>query len=103
MANDTIAQIRCVQKPLRRPITKRQVKPLSQTGVLKPRDANRSIEVRKEKEAAVEERRLAREYKRATGITLPPPPNRSNQASIEAARVAHENGDVFFLDSGPFR
>lgn len=49
MANDTIAQIRCVQKPLRRPITKWQVKPLSQTGVLKPRDANRSIEVRKEK------------------------------------------------------
>jgi hypothetical protein len=35
MANDTIARIRAVQEPLRRPITKRQVKPLSQTGVLK--------------------------------------------------------------------
>ena len=101
MANDTIARIRAVREPLQRPITKRQVKPLSQTGVLKPRDANRSIKVRKEKETAAKERRLAKQWKKVYGGDLPPRPTQSNQTSIEAARVSQENGEVFFFDSGP--
>jgi hypothetical protein len=39
MANETISQIRAAQAPLQRQYTKRQVKPLSQTGILKLRNA----------------------------------------------------------------
>ena len=60
MANDIITQIRAAQEPVRRPYTKRQVKLLSQDGILKIRDANRSIAARKAKEATIEEKRLAK-------------------------------------------
>ena len=101
MANDTIVRIRAVQEPLQRQITKRQVKPLSQTGVLKPCDANRSIKVRKEKETATKEKRLAKQWKKIYGEDPPRRPTQSNPASIEAARVSQENREVFFFDSGP--
>jgi hypothetical protein len=38
--------------------TKRQVKPFSQDGILRPRDANRSIKQRKGKEIAANKRRI---------------------------------------------
>ena len=71
MANETISQIRAAQAPLRRRITKRQVKPLSQTGILTLRDANRSIALRKAKDAAAEERCLNRLWEKVHG--KPPP------------------------------
>jgi hypothetical protein len=103
MTQDTIAQIRAKQKPLRRQYTKRQVKPLSQNGVLSPRDANRSIAVRKAKEATAQEKRLRKQWKEVYGEELQPMPTKESDASIEAARVAQENGEVFFFDSGPMR
>jgi hypothetical protein len=103
MANDTIKQIRAAQEPLQRPKNKRQVKPLSQTGILKPCDANRSIATRKAKEAAVEERRFARDYKKLYGRKPPPLVLRESEASVEAARIAEENGEDFFFDSRPAR
>jgi predicted transcriptional regulator YheO len=56
MVNDTISQIRAAQAPLQREYTKRQVKLLSQTGILNIQDANQSIAERKVKDAAVEKR-----------------------------------------------
>ena len=103
MANDTITQIRVAQAPLHRPKTKRQVKPLSQTGILKPRDANRSIAVRKAKETAAEERRLAKQWEKVYGRKPLPRDLQPSEASIEAARVAQENGETFFLDKEPMR
>ncbi|KAF7134100.1 hypothetical protein CNMCM5793_005729 [Aspergillus hiratsukae] len=64
MANDTITQIMAAQALLRRQYTKRQVKPLSQTGILKSRDANRSISSRKAKDAAAQERKLQKQWEK---------------------------------------
>ncbi len=104
IANDTIMQIRVAQEPLKRQYTKRQVKPLSQLGILTPRDANRSIAARKAKEFAAEEKRLRKDWKKRYGVSPPPAPTEESEASIEAARVARENGvGVFFMDPGPLR
>ena len=96
MTQDTITQIKATQEPLRRQYTKRQVKPLSQNGVLKPRDANRSIAARKAKEAAAQEKRLRKQWKKMYGEELQPTPTKESDASIEAARIAQENGEGFF-------
>jgi hypothetical protein len=96
MANDTIRRIRTAQAPLQRPRSKRQVKPLSQTGILSTRDANRSIKARKAKEAAADQRRLQKQYKKVHGVDLPQPHTQDSEVSIEAARVAQERGDFFF-------
>jgi hypothetical protein len=97
MAEATVSRIRAALEPLRRPITKRQVKPLSQTGILSVRDANRSIKTRKEKEAAAEERKLAKQYKQATGLDMPQRPQEDIDRSVESARLAQERGDLFYL------
>ncbi|KAK9564249.1 hypothetical protein V6Z77_010319 [Aspergillus fumigatus] len=71
IANETIGRIRAAQAPLRRQYTKRQVKPLSQSGILTLRDANRSIASRKAKDAAAQERRLQTQWEKVHG--KPPP------------------------------
>ena len=103
MTQDTITQIRAKQEPLRRQYTKRQVKPLSQNGVLKPRDANRSIAARKAKEAAAQEKRLRKQWKNIYGEELQPTPTKESDASIEAARIVQEKWEGFFLDREPMR
>jgi hypothetical protein len=95
MANDSISQIRAAQAPLRRQYTKRHVKPLSQDGILRARDANRSIASRKAKDAAVEKRRLQKQWEKVHGNKLLPMPTRESNISIEAARAAEANGDLF--------
>lgn len=92
MTQDTIARIRAAQEPLQRRHTKRQVKPLSQTGVISPHNANRSIAVRKAKEAAPQEKRLRKQWKEVYSEELQPTPTKESEASIEAARVAQERG-----------
>ncbi|KMK57386.1 transposase [Aspergillus fumigatus Z5] len=64
IANKTISQIRAAQAPLQHQYTKRQVKPLSQSGILTLRDANRSIASRKAKDAATQERRLQTQWEK---------------------------------------
>jgi hypothetical protein len=103
MAEDTIQRIRAYQEPLRRNYTKRQVKPLSQTGVLKPRDANRSIVTRRAKEAAAAEKRLRKQWKEVYGEELLPTPTKQSDLSIERERAARERGDLFFYDNEPLR
>jgi hypothetical protein len=73
MANETISQIRAAQAPLQRRITKRQIKPLSRTGILTVRDANRSIASRKAKDTAAEEKRLNKLWEKVHGKPPPPP------------------------------
>jgi hypothetical protein len=103
MAEDTIQRIRAYQERLRRNYTKRQVKPLSQTGVLKPRDANRSIITRRAKEAAAAEKRLRKQWKEVYGEELLPTPTKQSDLSIERERAARKRGDLFFYDNEPLR
>jgi hypothetical protein len=67
MTRDIIQRMRA---SVRRKYTKRQVKPLSQTGILTTRDANRSIKTRKEENLAKEERKQARRFKKVYGYKL---------------------------------
>lgn len=99
MTQDAIRRIRCAQEPQRRNYTKRQVKPLSQDGILQTRDANRSIKVRKEKEVEKEERRLAKQFKKAHGYSPTKRSEESIQRAIENERVAREAGELFFVDN----
>jgi uncharacterized NAD(P)/FAD-binding protein YdhS len=73
MVNETISRIRAAQAPLQRRITKRQIKPLSRTGILTVRDANRSIASRKAKDTAAEEKRLNKLWEKVHGKPPPPP------------------------------
>ena len=103
MANETITRIRAAQKPIQRPKTRRQIKGLSHTGILTTRDANRSIATRRAKEAAAEERRFEKDYEKRYGRKPLPLVIQESEASIEAARVAQESREIFFLDPGPMR
>jgi hypothetical protein len=97
MFKEIINQIRAAQAPLRRQYTKRQVKPLSQNGILKLRDANRSIASRKAKDAATEERRLQRLWEKVHGKPPPPAPTQENMVSNGSAEAADENGDFSYI------
>jgi hypothetical protein len=82
---ETISRIRAAQAPLRRRSNKRQVKPLSQTGILTIRDANRSIASRKAKDDAAEKRRLDKLWEKVYGKPPPPLPTQENEVSNESA------------------
>jgi hypothetical protein len=58
MMSDTVGQIREIQVPRRRQITKREIPKLSGSGILGTKDANRSIKVSREKETIQEKKRL---------------------------------------------
>jgi hypothetical protein len=99
MTQDTIQRIRAAQEPQRRQYTKRQIKPLSQTGILKPRDANRSIRIRKEKDTAAAERKLAKQFEKLYGYK----PTQRSEESIQQAMAneiaGRERGEPFFVDN----
>lgn len=76
------------------------MKPLSQTGVLSPRDANRSIAARKAKEVAAAEKRLRKQWKHLYNEELQPMPTERSEASIEGERAVRERGDIFSLIKG---
>lgn len=61
ISQSIISNIRTAQTPLKRPRTRRHIKPLSDTGILTIRDANRSIEVKKAKETEKEKRRIEKQ------------------------------------------
>jgi hypothetical protein len=97
MTQDSIRRIRAAQAPQRRVYTKRQVKPLSQDGILRPRDANRSIKARKEKEIATEKKKVDKEAERVYGFK----PSQLSKETIERAaanaKEAQEKGELFFM------
>jgi ribosomal protein S17E len=98
MTQDAIQRIRAAQAPQRRLYTKRQVKPLSQDGILKPRDANRSIRERREKEKAAEKRKLDKDIEKVYGIKPTRRTKESLQRAIDNEKEARENGELFFED-----
>ncbi|KAF7183831.1 hypothetical protein CNMCM7691_004253 [Aspergillus felis] len=99
IANETIRRIRAAQAPLRRQNTKRQVKPLSQDGILKLRDANRSITSRKAKDAATQERRLQKQWEKVYGYPPPLASTQENEVSNASAEAAGDNGDFYYIDN----
>jgi hypothetical protein len=99
MTQDSIRRIRAAQDPQRRVYTKRQVKPLSQDGILRPRDANRSIKQRKEREIAAEKRRVDREAERVFGFKPSQRSPKSVQRGIDNTNAALERGELFWIDN----
>ncbi|KAJ5151516.1 transposase [Penicillium canariense] len=99
MTQDTIQRIRAAQEPLRRQYTKRQVKPLSQSGVLKASDANRSIRARKAKDMAAEERKLAKQFEKIYGYKPTQRPEEAIRKAAEAKEAATRQGELFFYDN----
>ncbi|KAJ6012381.1 transposase [Penicillium canescens] len=99
MTQDSIQRIRAAQDPQRRPYTKRQVKPLSQDGILRPRDANRSIKQRKEREIAAEKRKVDREAERVFGFKPSQRTPESVQRGIDNRNAALERGELFWIDN----
>jgi hypothetical protein len=91
MTEDTIRRIRAAQMP--------QVKPLSQTGILTTRDAIRSITTRKEEEAAKEERKLAKQFKKVYGYEPTERSEESIQRAIANEIAARQAGEPFFVDN----
>jgi hypothetical protein len=77
--------------------TKRQVKPLSQDGILRARDANRSIKKRKEKENAAEKKKLDQQVERALGFKPSQRTQESIQRVIDNEREAREKGELFYM------
>jgi hypothetical protein len=97
MTQDSIRRIRAAQGPQRRVYTKRQVKPLSQDGILRARDANRSIKKRKEKENATEKKKLDQQVERALGFKPSQRTQESIQRAIDNEREAREKGELFYI------
>jgi hypothetical protein len=98
MTQEAIQRIRAAQEPQRRVYTKRQIKGLSSDGVLRVRDAIRSIEGRKAKDAERERKRLAKQMKKVYGSPPPPRSQESIQRGIDNARHAEEAGEFFYFD-----
>jgi hypothetical protein len=99
MTQEAICRIRTAQAPQHRISTKRQVKPLSSNGILKTRDAIRSIKDRKEKDIARERKRLSKQFEK---VYRYPPPQRSEERIRQAEeneRCSREAGDDFFIDN----
>jgi len=99
MTQEAICRIRTAQAPQHRISTKRQVKPLSSNGILKTRDAIRSIKDRKEKDIARERKRLSKQFEKVYGY---PPPQRSEERIRQAEeneRRSREAGEDFFIDN----
>jgi hypothetical protein len=97
MTQDSIRRIRAAQAPQRRVYTKRQVKPLSQDGILRPRDANRSIQERKAKENAALERKLDKQFEFAHGFKPSKRTKQSIQKAIDNEKEAREKGALFYM------
>jgi hypothetical protein len=56
--SDIVSQMREIQTPRRRQLKKREIPRLRDSGILSTKNANRSIKVRREKEAIQEKKRL---------------------------------------------
>lgn len=99
MTQEAICRIRTAQAPQHRNYTKCQVKPLGSNGILKTRDAIRSIKVRKEKDNQREQKKLAKQFEKVYGFA---PTQRSEERIQQAAeneRLSREAGEDFFIDN----
>jgi hypothetical protein len=101
LSSEIIRRMTAARAPLRRNYTKRHVKPLSRTGILSVRDANRSIAKRKADDAARDTKRLAKMHEKVYGKPTPTRPTQESVASIEAARAGEQAGELFYWDPNP--
>jgi hypothetical protein len=95
MTQEAICRIRTAQEPQRRNSTKRQVKPLSSNGVIKTRDAIRSIKDRKQKDLAKEKKKLAKQFEKVYGFQPTQRPEDRIQRGIENEKLEK----TFFIDN----
>lgn len=98
MTQQAMCRIRTAQAPQHRNPTKRQVKPLSSNWVIKTRDAIQSIKVRKAKDAAAEERKLAKQFEKVYGYKPTKRPEEQIQQAIKNEIRAREAGEDFWID-----
>ncbi|KAJ5573344.1 transposase [Penicillium hetheringtonii] len=101
IAQNIISNIRTAQTPLKRTRTRRQIKPLSDTGTLSARDANRSIETKRVKDTEKEKRREEREWIKRNGRLPKQRTKEEIRASEEAEKASLQRGDLFWMDPPP--
>jgi hypothetical protein len=99
MTQEAICRIRTAQEPQRRLPTKRQVQLLSSNGVLKTGDAIRSIQDRKRKETARDQKQLAKQFEKVYGFRPTPRSEERIKQAIENERRSREAGEDFFIDN----
>ena len=99
MMSDTVRKMRQMQAPQRRQITKRQIPRLRDSGILSTKDANRSIEARREKDAEKEKKRLDKQWRKL--YDQPPPQPRTIIDSVlpDSAVAAQQENQMFWIDT----
>lgn len=99
MMSDTVRKMRQMQAPRRRQITKRQIPRLGDSGILSTKDANRSIEARREKDAEKEKKRLDKQWRKLYGQPPPQPPTIIDSVLPDSAVAAQQENQMFWIDT----
>ena len=89
----TIAKMAKIQAPRKKQTTRRHIMGLSNDGITRVRDANRSIAERKAKEAEKEERRMAKEFEKRYGVR-PPTEREMPQITFDSRPILGEDGEI---------
>jgi hypothetical protein len=99
MMSDTISRMREIQAPRKRQITKREIPKIGDSGILSTKDANRSMKIRREKEAIQEKKRLDKQWTKLYG--RPPPKSPTGESSILSDSVVamQQGGESFWIDT----
>ncbi|KAA8641534.1 uncharacterized protein ATNIH1004_011670 [Aspergillus tanneri] len=97
--NSTLERIEGAQASRRRKKTKREVQRLGDSGIVRVKDANRSIADRKAKDDEKNKKAAKKAYLKAYGHP-PPAPYIENKTTDSNAVLAEESGDqLYFIDS----
>jgi hypothetical protein len=99
MMSDTISRMREIQAPRKRQITKREIPKIGDSGILSTKDANRSMKIRREKEAIQEKKRLEKQWTKLYG--RPPPKSPTGESSMfsDSVVAAQQGGESFWIDT----
>lgn len=97
--SDTVSRMRQMQAPRRRQITKREIPKIGDSGILSTKDANRSMKVRREKEAIQEKKRLDKQWTKLYGQPPPKAPTGESSTLSGAAVAAQQRNEPFWIDT----
>ncbi|KAJ5742297.1 transcriptional regulator family: Centromere protein B DNA-binding region [Penicillium manginii] len=103
IASDTVAKMAAIRTPLQRRKSKRQIKPLSQNGILSIKDANRSIATSALKRERTAKTKLRNAYKKQYGRSPPPSPKPLILPSNDAELANLPDSALFSIDTTPLR
>ncbi|KAJ5272965.1 hypothetical protein N7478_008090 [Penicillium angulare] len=92
-ASSTIAKIAQIQAPRAKKSTKRRLLNLKDDGILRVKDANRSIAERRAKEDEKEDRRVAKDFKKRFGFE-PSRPSTDKSPIVSSTPILGDNGDI---------